>query len=74
MFMFIPLILCDQLECVVEKIVTELFTFSSFCLLYIAFLYCMWLPIWRIKLYIYIYIYITFKRSFTLSGRAPMRA
>ena len=38
---------------VLLKIVTELFTFSSFCSLYIAFLYCiMWLPIWRIKLYI----------------------
>ena len=37
----------------VLNIVTELFTFSSYCLLYIAsFLYCMWLPIWRIKLYI----------------------
>jgi len=37
----------------VLKIVTELFTFSSYCLLYIAsFLYCVWLPIWRIKLYI----------------------
>ena len=36
----------------VLKVVTELFTFSSYCLLYIAsVLYCMWLPIWRIKLY-----------------------
>ena len=35
------------------KSVTEFFTFlSSYCLLYIAFLYFMWLPIWRIKLYI----------------------
>jgi len=49
--MFIPLVLCDSN---VFKIVTELFTFSSYCLLFIAsFLYCMWLPIWRIKLYNY---------------------
>jgi len=51
--MFIPLILCNQLECVVENCDWIIY-FSLFCLLYTVFLYCMWLPIWRIKLYIYI--------------------
>jgi len=50
--MFIPLVLCDQLECVVENLWLNYLFSSSYSLLYIAFLYCMWLPIWRIKLYI----------------------
>jgi len=54
--MFIPLVSCDQLECVVEDCdwIIYFFIILFAGLLYIAsFLYCMWLPIWRIKLYIY---------------------
>jgi len=58
--MFIPLVLCDQLECVVENLWLNYLLFSSYCLLYIAFLYCMWLPLWRIKLYIILRLWLLF--------------
>jgi len=52
--MFIPLVLCDQIECVVEDCDWIIYFFIIFFAVYCFFLYCtgMWLPIWQIKLYI----------------------
>jgi len=51
--MFMPLVLCDQLECVVENCDWIIYFFIILFAVY-CFLYRMCLPIWRIKLYIYV--------------------